>query len=141
MSDSSQQKKSIDDLPNDILIDLGGTGVSSDCITITLPDANMSTASNYYISSDDTINVSGSTITLTGAGASTTYTLGPNNDIIGGNFANEWQWGEEFVDKLPDLERIKDMCSKYPGLEIAFRNFETIYKLVKDDYDNPTPKK
>ena len=30
---------------------------------------------------------------------------------------------------------------KYPALEIALRNFKTVYQLVKDDYDNPTPKK
>jgi len=33
------------------------------------------------------------------------------------------------------------MCKKYPGLEIALRNFRTVYTLVKDDYDNPKVKK
>jgi hypothetical protein len=48
---------------------------------------------------------------------------------------------KEWVDCFPDWHRVEDMCKKYPGLEIAFRNFQTVYQLVKDDYDNPTPKK
>jgi hypothetical protein len=52
-----------------------------------------------------------------------------------------FNWGTDFVDKFPDWSRIKSMCDQYPSLEIALRNFETIYQLVKDDYDNPTPKK
>jgi len=47
----------------------------------------------------------------------------------------------EWVDCFPEWHRVEDMCKKYPGLEIAFRNFQTVYQLVKDDYDNPTPKK
>jgi len=27
------------------------------------------------------------------------------------------------------------------GLEIALRNFQTVYTLVKDDYDNPKDEK
>ena len=48
---------------------------------------------------------------------------------------------EEWVDCFPGWSRVQDMCKQYPGLEIAFRNFQTVYQLVKDDYDNPTPKK
>jgi hypothetical protein len=47
----------------------------------------------------------------------------------------------EWVDCFPDWNRVDDMCKKYPALEIALRNFKTVYQLVKDDYDNPTPKK
>ena len=48
---------------------------------------------------------------------------------------------EEWVDQFPNWNRVEDMCKKYPALEIAFRNFKTVYQLVKDDYDNPAPKK
>ena len=48
---------------------------------------------------------------------------------------------EEWVVTFPNWNRVEDMCKKYPALEIAFRNFKTVYQLVKDDYDNPTPKK
>jgi hypothetical protein len=55
-------------------------------------------------------------------------------DIV---FATSIEWNNCF----PDWDRVQDMCKQYPSLEIALRNFQTIYKLVKDDYDNPTPKK
>jgi hypothetical protein len=47
----------------------------------------------------------------------------------------------EWVGTFPDWDKVEDMCKKYPALEIALRNFKTVYQLVKDDYDNPTPKK
>jgi hypothetical protein len=48
---------------------------------------------------------------------------------------------EEWVGTFPAWDRVDNMCKKYPALEIALRNFKTVYQLVKDDYDNPTPKK
>jgi hypothetical protein len=44
---------------------------------------------------------------------------------------------EEFVDCLPDINRVKNMCEEYPGLKIAYEKFVTTYKLVKDHYDTP----
>ena len=44
---------------------------------------------------------------------------------------------EEWVNCLPDFDRIEKMCKLYPGLAIAFEKFKTTYKLVKDDYDTP----
>lgn len=110
------------------MIDAGGSGM--DTITITVPD---STYTNMY---------SGG-VTLTG-GAASTYTINATDtitigDINGATFV--WNEPKEWIDSFPDWARVKDMCSKYPGLEIALRNFETIYNLVKDDYDNPVPKK
>jgi hypothetical protein len=52
-----------------------------------------------------------------------------------------WNLPEEWVDSFPVWSRVQDMCNQYPSLEIALRNFQTVYQLVKDDYDNPTPKK
>jgi len=139
MSDSSQPKKSTEDLLNDQLKDLmitaGGTGAASDCITITLPNDIISGGDPYGF----TDNMNG-TYTLTGTQAGPVYTINASDTITVGDINFNWG-GEEWLDKFPDWERVKDMCSKYPGLDIALRNFETIYKLVKDDYDNPTPKK
>jgi hypothetical protein len=44
---------------------------------------------------------------------------------------------EEFVDCLPNIDRIKKMCEEYPGLKISYEKFVTTYKLVKDHYDTP----
>jgi hypothetical protein len=51
------------------------------------------------------------------------------------NFPKEWH------DTFPEWHRVQSMCDKYPGLKIAFDNFKVFYEMVKDDYDNPTPKK
>lgn len=140
MSDSSQPTKSIDDLLNDIMIVSGGTGAPSDCVTITLPDSLISSEYQDHISYIDTTMNAG-TITLTGnTVAGPAYTINTSDTISVGDFNINWG-GEEWVDSFPDWSRISDMRSKYPSLDIAMRNLETIYKLVKDDYDNPTPKK
>ena len=58
-----------------------------------------------------------------------------DDDCITYDFTQEFSFGKEWVDKLPDLYKIENMCKEYPGLDIAFKNFKTIYELVKDDYD------
>lgn len=40
----------------------------------------------------------------------------------------------DFVDGMPSLWKIKDMCKHYPALEKAFENFKTVYTMVKQDY-------
>jgi hypothetical protein len=72
-------------------------------------------------------------------GAVGTYTITSSDTITFNSDEYKFNWGdaEEFVDAFPDWQRVQDMCKKYPGLEIALRNFQTVYTLVKDDYDNP----
>lgn len=124
MTNSSQPKNLSKDLLDDILILGGATG--SDTFTITIPSDTMNTT-NYI---DDI-----GTITLSGSGyAGDTITINNNYDF-------NWGSAEEWVDSFPDWQRIQDMCAKYPGLEIALRNFQTVYTLVKDDYDNPKDEK
>jgi hypothetical protein len=74
----------------------------------------------------------------TGA-AGTIYTINSSDTITFNSGEYQFNWGDakEFVDSFPDWQRVQDMCKKYPGLEIALRNFQTVYTLVKDDYDNP----
>ena len=113
---------------------------SSDTYTI---DMSSLTSSNI-----DTITLSGSYTTSTGysgltIGAGSSYTV--SNSGAGG-FAGitaqdvstfSWNLNEEFVNCLPDLNRVKKMCETYPGLKIAYEKFVTTYKLVRDDYDTP----
>ena len=40
----------------------------------------------------------------------------------------------DFVDAMPSLWKIKDMCKHYPALEKAFENFKTVYTMVQQDY-------
>ncbi|MDB4331041.1 hypothetical protein N9993_00690 [bacterium] len=40
----------------------------------------------------------------------------------------------EFVDKMPSIDKVHNMCGYYPALEKAYENFKTIYKMVEQDY-------
>lgn len=41
---------------------------------------------------------------------------------------------EEFDGRWPEYERVMDMCKEYPGLDIAYKKFKEVYKMVKEDY-------
>jgi hypothetical protein len=103
--------------------------------------------SSLTSSSVDTITLSGSYTTGTGysgltIGSGGSYTFSSGAGGLTGITAQDistfnWNLNEEFVNCLPDLNRIKQMCEEYPGLKIAYEKFVTTYKLVKDDYDTP----
>lgn len=147
MSDSSQPKNSLDNLTFDTqsideilkncTIDLGATGANMNDVTI-IPTYSTGSSNNYSYS--DTI----STVTIGGAGG--TYSIQPLTTadtitLTGINSYSAFNIPKEWVDTFPSWSRVQDMCEKYPGLKIAFDNFKVFYEMVKDDYDNPTPKK
>jgi hypothetical protein len=102
----------------------------------------------------DTITISGGGYSIGNAGSTytTTYSSGAGatvggitniGAINGAGIASidtssfRINLPEEFVNCLPDFERIQKMCEQYPGLKIAYEKFKTTYKLVKDHYDTP----
>lgn len=87
------------------------TGISS--MTYTMPSASYTTSSAAYCTTP-------------------TVSISNMNGIWG---------GAEWVNSFPAWGRIDAMCKEYPGLQIAFDNFKTVYNLVKDDYDAPVDKK
>ena len=111
-------------------------------ITTILPDTITLTSNAYDTMAGTNIitigNTTGYTISGSGSGGGAmggTYTIGNVN-------ASTFSWGtQEFVDCMPDINRIETMCKEYPGLAIAFDKFKTTYNLVKDDYDHPKDKK
>lgn len=84
------------------------------------------TGSSYYYNT----GAGASTITISNLGAVSGTISGSSSEFI-------WKMPEEFVDTMPDFDRIQKMCEQYPGLKIAFEKFKTTYYLVKDDYDTP----
>lgn len=42
--------------------------------------------------------------------------------------------GVEWVDTLSDLDKVEEMCREYPGLDKAFENFKTVYKMIEQDW-------
>lgn len=144
MSDSSQPKnsfenltidsKSIDDILKEINIDLSGTGINESDAIIASDIMITSAGSNYDYG----------TITLTPSigAAQPVYTIGASDTITIGEFnIADFEFSKDWIDGFPNWSRVQDMCEKYPGLKIAFDNFKVFYEMVKDDYDNPTPKK
>ena len=114
----------------------------------------MSTSSlpeDYSITLNDTISIDTSswssynliganTVTITSGAAGSSYHIG-SSDTITLDTSNIWNSPREWDNSFPEWDRIQEMCKHYPSLEIALRNFKVIYELVKDDYDNPVPKK
>jgi len=107
--------------------------------TITLND-NLNDPNNIVIhdwnSSSIPALTSNDVVTLTG---SASYTIG-NIETIDlshldtfTSFTNFYK--DEFDGRFPDYERVQEMCKEYPGLEIAYRKFKEVYKMVKEDYD------
>jgi hypothetical protein len=76
-------------------------------------------------------------ITLTGTPYNSgSYTIGniETVDLTGiDSFTNFYK--DEFDGRFPDYERVQEMCKEYPGLEIAYRKFKEVYKMVKEDFD------
>lgn len=138
MSNSSQLQTSLDDFLKDITIDLSDV-TSTPTTTIT----GAAGAGDYSFSYDNDNSMS--TITLgpiiSNSSITTISGISTVNTISIDNSSFTWQMPKEWIDSFPSWSRVEDMCKKYPGLEIALRNFQTVYQLVKDDYDNPTPKK
>ena len=105
---------------NDIVI-LTGLD-SSDSHTITFDDMATTTSistdnltitdSDYTFTLDDTINI---------------------DSIISGTTVNTG-FGTEWIDHLPAMSVVQDMCKHYPALEKALENFKTVYKMVEQDY-------
>lgn len=110
--------------------------------TITLDDeltTNLNDITFTYDSSSIPALTTADIITLTSTPANTSYSIG-NIETIDlsalesfSSFTNLYK--EEFDGRFPDYERVQEMCKEYPGLEIAYRKFKEVYKMVKEDFD------
>ena len=113
-----------------------------DPYTITLDKLDLET---FTLSSDTWANLtptsipaltSADIITLTGTPyGQGSITIGNLETINTDSFSFGSWIIEEFDGRFPDYSRIIDMCKQYPGLEIAYRKFKEVYKMVKEDYD------
>ena len=135
MSNSSQPLNSSYNLNNITII--GSLGPDTITISPTEYSYQYDTMASGAVNSIST--GSGAYYQTSGAAGSITYDTITINGITNNTF--HWNTPKEWVEAFPEWARVNDMCKQYPALEIALRNFQTIYQLVKDDYDNPTPKK
>ena len=93
----------------------------------------------YYTTPTGTI----STITLDSSSTvdtvmwtNNTSTYSVNNSPLETYWAqiNDFKF-KEFIDVMPDLTKVEEMCKMYPAMEKAFENFKAVYNLTKDDYE------
>jgi len=93
--------------------------------------ANLTPTSIPALTSADIITLTG---TPYGSGS---ITIGNIETIDIGSFtgSNNYWVKEDFDGRFPDYDRVQKMCKDYPGLEIAYRKFKEVYKMVKEDYD------
>ena len=125
MNNSSQDQNYIvisDNSIEDISIDLSSVNTvdTSTWSTISSPSSITSIDTSAWT------NQGIDTITLTSG------TLGEESFT----FTNNWSLPNiEFEDCMPDAKRVNAMCKLYPGLEIAYKKFKEVYKMVKEDYD------
>lgn len=112
-------------------------------ITTILPDTITLTSNAYStMASSNIITFDGNATSYTISGSGSAGTAMGGTYTIGNVNASTFSWrNQEFVDCMPDINRIETMCKEYPGLAIAFDKFKTTYNLVKDDYDHPKDKK
>ena len=103
---------------------------------------------NEYTIDLSNMNGTTDTITITGTndmdsswvsvGDITTSTIDISNIVYNDNITFDWDnisitptlWTET----LPDVDTVNDMCKEYPALAKAYENFQTVYKLVEQDY-------
>ena len=110
--------------------------------TITLDDTittNVSNNTYTWTTNNIPALTSSDIITLTGSSTSSSYTIG-NIETIDLSSIESFStftdfYKEEFDGRFPDYERVQEMCKEYPGLEIAYRKFKEVYKMVKEDFD------
>ena len=84
----------------------------------------------YYTSTTGTID----TITFNST-ATPNYTTIDTSSWISTPYHDYFKNIKEFEHVMPDLTKVKEMCSMYPAMDKAFENFKAIYDLIKDDYE------
>ena len=91
---------------------------------------NVSTNTNSSVISSSNLD---SITTISGISTSTgsTYRV---DDQITFDFDNIKIVPTLWTEALPDVYTVNDMCEEYPALAKAYENFQTVYKLVEQDY-------
>ena len=123
VSNNDDWKEQLDIFTNDNDYTIKLTGVSD-------------TIDTSYIDSSATMS-SWTTDTLTiGSNPASTFTISTGGDITFGSDDITLTTHDpvDFVDQLPTLNKIQDMCAEYPGLSKAFDNFKVTYKMVHQDW-------
>ena len=88
---------------------------------------NVSTNTNSSVISSSNLD---SITTISGI---TGYTIS-SDDQISFDWDNIKIVPTLWKEALPDIHTVNNMCEEYPALAKAYENFQTVYKLVEQDY-------
>lgn len=89
---------------------------------------------------DDKITISYSTDTSTGqfyadsAEYDTTFSINIDSTVLNTYPETISIYNEVFVDHMPSLDRVNNMCEEYPALAKVYEQFKLIYKMTEQDY-------
>jgi hypothetical protein len=103
---------------NTITIDLSDYSLDSDSSFIT--SSSMDSSYSITTSSIDTVDIS-----------EIGYAL---DNQISFDWDNINITPTLWTETLPDVYTVNEMCKEYPALAKAYENFQTVYKLVEQDY-------
>jgi hypothetical protein len=115
---------------------------ASDTITIDLsdyPDEAFITDTGSDYTFNVSTNTNSSVISTSNLDSITTisgitgYTIS-SDDQISFDWDNIKIVPTLWKEALPDIYTVNNMCEEYPALAKAYENFQTIYKLVEQDY-------
>ena len=98
-------------------LDLSGLIMEDDTITINLDDTYGATTTYW----------AGNSITdITVSGGNDTFTIDTTASAVG----LDWIYERHSL----SISEVEKMCNEYPALEKTWRNFKSMYDMVKQDY-------
>ena len=104
---------------------------SDETFTINLNDY---TTDTIDLSNIDGIVTSDSSITI----SLDDYTVSPtttwDTSTISDYTFNVSSYNEIFIDTMPSVHTVDDMCKEYPALNKAYETFKSVYKMCEQDY-------
>ena len=89
-------------------------------VTISTDSSDIWSLNNNITTSIDTTNISDYTVS--------------SDDQISFNWNNISIVPTLWKEALPNVDTVNDMCKEYPALAKAYENFQTVYKLLEQDY-------
>lgn len=103
-------------------------------ITINLDDYSMNDTSIYSTASDFTITTTGTTTPTYTVSLDPSWSSDYTADTIDIDSLTSNFYNQNFVDKMPDVHRVDEMCKEYPALAKAYETFKSVYKMCEQDY-------
>jgi hypothetical protein len=100
-------------------------------ITINLDDTYGTTTTYWAGDSITDVTIGGSSDGTFTISDLTVDTIDLSNITI--NTSNDYSWAYE--DTSINILEIENMCKEYPALEKVWRNFKSVYDMVKQDYE------